>query len=233
MGFKTIKKSSAPDLVARQILRQIENHTLPPGSRLPSQRELAALLGVGRSSLREAVNALVAMGYLESIQGKGTYIKETLPGKAPNMNKLARAMAMGSTFDLMEARTLMECKSAALAASRADKDQLNRLETALAQLPTAFDDYGTFLALDLEFHTGVAEATNNVVICEMTKLFLEKLRTHHAGLNTGNLSKNDKKISVYTAQKTFTAIKNQDADGARIWMERHLAAIQGELGKLL
>ncbi len=233
MGFKTIKKSSAPDLVAQQILEQIENHTLPPGSRLPSQRELAALLGVGRSSLREAVNALVAMGYLEPIQGKGTYIKAALPGKAPNMDKLARAMAMGSAFDLMEARTLMECKSAALAASRADTTQLNRLDATLAQLPTAFDDYETFLALDLEFHTGVAEATNNMVICEMTKLFLEKLRSHHAGLNTGNLSRDYKKISVYTAQKTYKAIKRQDADQARVWMERHLSAIQCELGKLL
>ena len=233
MAFKTIKKSSAPDLVAQQILEQIENHSLPPGSRLPSQRELAALLGVGRSSLREAVNALVAMGYLEPIQGKGTYIKENLPGAALNMDRLARAMAMGSTFDLLEARLLMECKSAALAAVRAEIHQLEALDFVLSEMPLVFDNYTAFLSLDLDFHTQVAEATNNVVICEMTKLFLEKLRSSHSRLNTHNLSTEYKQLSVQTAQRVFKGIKGGKPDQAKLWMERHISAIRGEMENLL
>ena len=233
MGFKTIKKSSAPDLVAQQILEQIDNHTLPPGSRLPSQRDLARLLGVGRSSLREAVNALVAMGYLEPIQGKGTYIREDLPEPALNMDKLARAMAMGSAFDLLEARTLMECKSAALAAERAENPQLAAIEKALTRIPKAMDDYAAFLAAALDFHTGVAEATNNVVLCEMTKLFLEKLRSHHRFLNTDNLSHDYRQMSLHTANRVFHSIKKGDPGQARLWMGRHLNAIRGEMDRLI
>lgn len=70
MSFEAIKKSSAVSQVTEQILEQIKKNILPPGSRLPSQRDLAVQLGVGRSSIREAVNALVVRGYLEPIQGK-------------------------------------------------------------------------------------------------------------------------------------------------------------------
>ena len=57
-----------------RIIEKITGGELVPGSRLPSQRDLARMLGVGRSSVREAINALVVMGYLEPLQGKGTFI---------------------------------------------------------------------------------------------------------------------------------------------------------------
>jgi GntR family transcriptional repressor for pyruvate dehydrogenase complex len=78
------------------------------------------MLGVGRSSVREAINALVVMGYLEPLQGKGTFIKAVLPVADTGIEKLNAAFSAGSIFDLMEARVLLECRSAALAAERAD-----------------------------------------------------------------------------------------------------------------
>ena len=69
MAFVTIRKSSAPEMVAEQIIERISDGELSPGSCLPSQRELARMLGVGRSSVREAINALVVMGYLKPLQG--------------------------------------------------------------------------------------------------------------------------------------------------------------------
>jgi GntR family transcriptional repressor for pyruvate dehydrogenase complex len=79
MAFETIRRSSAPEMVAEQIINKIACGELAPGSRLPAQRDLARMLGVGRSSVREAINALVVMGYLEPLQGKGTFIKDVLP----------------------------------------------------------------------------------------------------------------------------------------------------------
>ena len=79
MTFETIHKRSAPEKVVEQILQKVKAGELLPGSRLPSQRELAQIMGVGRSSMREAINALVVMGYLEAIHGKGTFIRKALP----------------------------------------------------------------------------------------------------------------------------------------------------------
>ena len=72
MAFEMVRKNKASELVAEQIIKQIRSGELVPGNQLPSQRELSELLGVGRSSVREAINALEVMGYLEVQQGKGT-----------------------------------------------------------------------------------------------------------------------------------------------------------------
>lgn len=68
MAFETIKKASAPEMVAEQIIKNIEAGQLLPGSCLPAQRDLARRLGVGRSSIREAINALVVLGYKDVIR---------------------------------------------------------------------------------------------------------------------------------------------------------------------
>lgn len=233
MSFKAIKKDSAPDLVVKQILEQINNNNLPPGSRLPSQRDLASMLGVGRSSIREAVNALVVLGYLEPIQGKGTFIRENLPAIDGSIEKLADALKAGSIFDLMEARIMLECRSAALAAERGGEKRINKIQDSLSKMTTENGPYDLFLEADLAFHHAVAEAADNVVIQEMTKLVLDKLKLHHAGLNTRKLSSAYREESMASAMKVADAVLRGDSDGASHWMAVHLTVIKKEISKLI
>lgn len=233
MGFQTIKKTSAPDLVAKQILEQIESKALAPGSQLPSQRDLAALLGVGRSSIREAVNALVVLGYLEPIQGKGTFICETRAGNGSGLEKLAAAFKAGSIVHLMEARTMLECKSAGLAAERAEPAQIAKLEEILALMPEGPGEYAEFLEADLKFHRALAEATGNPVICEMTKLVLGKVKKHHLGLHTNLLSPSYKQDSIHSARMVLKAVAGSNPEEAAHWMATHLSAINKELEHIL
>jgi len=69
-------KTTTVESVVAIILNQLKTGTLQAGGRLPSQRMLAATLGVSRSTLREALNTLSGMGYLTSVQGKGTFIRD-------------------------------------------------------------------------------------------------------------------------------------------------------------
>ena len=96
MVFETIRKATAPEMVVEQILNKLKTGDLTPGGQLPSQRELAYLLGVGRSSVREAINALTVMGYLDVHQGKGTFIRRELPATDPSVDKLNAAFKAGS-----------------------------------------------------------------------------------------------------------------------------------------
>ncbi|SDP30718.1 GntR family transcriptional regulator, transcriptional repressor for pyruvate dehydrogenase complex [Desulforhopalus singaporensis] len=219
--------------VAEQILLQIKNNTLPPGSRLPSQRDLSQKLGVGRSSVREAINVLVVKGYLEPIQGKGTFVKSVLPGSDERLERLSTAVEVSSIFNLMEARLLLECKSAALAAERADLKDLKKLEKVFAQITAERESYNLFLEDDFKFHITLAEATKNDVICEMTKLVLDKLAEHHTKFKTDQLSQNYKKISVDTATEVFNAVKKHNCEDASFWMKKHLSVITNELSKVL
>jgi GntR family transcriptional repressor for pyruvate dehydrogenase complex len=233
MPFQSIRKASAPQMVAEEILKRIETGELAPGERLPPQRELAGILGVGRSSLREAVNALTVMGYLTAQQGKGTFVREALPALDDSVAKLGTVLAAGSLVDLMEARELLEVKSARLAAERAEDDHILRLKEAIEGMRHTPEDYDSFLAADLQFHRTVSEATLNVVICEMTKLILDKVIQHHARLKTALLPPQYREISIETARKTVAAIEVGQEDEAGHWMQVHLDAIKEELKDIL
>lgn len=234
MVFEIIRKSSAPEMVVEQILEKIEKGELEPGGQLPSQRELAQLFGVGRSSVREATNALVVMGYLEVTQGRGTFIRKDLPGTGPSTDRLQNALAAGNIFDLMEAREPLECKSCRLAAERAEEPRIKAMEAALQKARAAADDdYPAFLDADLQFHYALAEATHNAVICEMMKLLIEKVLAHHSRLRTRYLSANFRAFSIDTAARVIDCVRAGDGDGAAGWMRQHLNAINPELKTLI
>ena len=234
MSFEAIRKSTAPEMVVEQILQKLETGELQPGGQLPSQRELAQLFGVGRSSVREATNALVAMGYIEVIQGRGTFIRQQLPGTDPSTAKLKNALAAGNIFVLMEARELLECKSCELAAERADEAHLRPLEEALNEARGAGpDDYPRFLDADLKFHYALAEATDNEVICEMMKLVIEKVLAHHSSFRTKYLSANFREFSIQSAERVIACLRDGDSGQAAEWMRRHLDAIRGELKDII
>lgn len=233
MTFEAIRRSSAPEMVAEQIVARINAGELAPGTCLPSQRDLARMLGVGRSSVREAINALVVMGYLEPQQGRGTFIKTELPETDPGIEKLYTAFAAGTIFDLMEARELLERRSAELAAERADAAQIHSLRQALAAMQGTEQDYAVFLEADIRFHTAVADAAGNVVLCELTKLVLEKVVAHHNALNTSLLPPAYREVSIRTAARIVSAIEDGDAPSASRWMTRHLDAIRDELKHII
>ncbi len=233
MTFETIRKSSAPDMVAEQIIERIAAGELAPGTQLPAQRDLAQMLGVGRSSVREAINALVVMGYLEPLQGKGTFIKDVLPTSDPGIEKLAAAFSAGSIFDLMEARELLECRTATLAAERADGAQIRNLKAAMKKVKGTEAEYAIFLDADIRFHAAVADAAGNVVLCELTKLMLEKVVAHHKALKTVLLPPAYRDVSIRTAARVVEAIEAGDGDAAARWMAQHLDAIRDELKNII
>jgi GntR family transcriptional repressor for pyruvate dehydrogenase complex len=235
MEFTTIKKNTAVNMVVEQILKQIRNQGLPPGSKLPAQRELAVMLGVGRSSIREAINNLVARGYLEPIQGKGTFIKEAMQSPERQFEKLSIAARKSSLFDLMEARTVLECKTASLAATRADTEDIQKLKEIFGTLAgaTDHDSYDVFLKADQAFHFALAEATSNKIICEMTKFVLQLLTEHHGKLKADLLSHTYREKSVDSLGEVLKAILAHNPAAAASWMGKHLTVIYEELDNVL
>ncbi len=232
MMFEAIRRNTAPSMVVAQILQKLQDGDLKPGARLPAQRELAQMLGVGRSSIREAINALVVMGYLEAVQGRGTFICEKLPTVPPAGTNLDAALQAGTIFHLMEARELLECKSAELAAERAEPSQIQALRQALDDMQNSGGKYDLFFKADMALHNCLAEATGNVVIAEMTKLVLKKVIDHHARLRTTLLSTQYLELSTHSARQIVDHVANGDGAQAAKWMRTHLNAIRQELNTI-
>jgi GntR family transcriptional repressor for pyruvate dehydrogenase complex len=233
MAFETIRRNTAPEMVVEQLLRKIKSGEIPPGSRLPSQRDLAMDFGVGRSSIREALNALAVMGHLDVQQGRGTFIADKIPGADPSLQKLKAALKAGSLLDVIELRETLECKAAELAAERIESRQLVRLKQALREMEESADDYHRFFKADLEFHTSLSKATTNLVFSEMMSFLLEKVAEHHGQFQTRLLSSEYRAHSIRTLKQVLACLERVDGRGAAEWMRDHLNAIRRELKDIL
>jgi GntR family transcriptional repressor for pyruvate dehydrogenase complex len=231
--FDTIRKNTAPEMVIEQMTKKISAGEITAGSRLPSQRDLAVSFGVGRSSMREALNALAVMGYLDVQQGRGTFIAKELPGADPSVTQLKAALQAGSLLDLIELRETLECKAAELAAERIEARQLTQLKQSLRDMEENPDDYRRFFKADLEFHTLLSEATANRIFSEMLRFLLAKVVDHHEKFRTSLLSPAYRAHSIRTLKQVLSCIEREDGRGAAEWMRDHLNAIRRELKDIL
>jgi len=233
MVFEVIRKNTAPEMVVEQLLRKIRSGEIPAGSRLPSQRDLALSFGVGRSSIREALNALAVMGHLDVQQGRGTFVAAKVPGSDLSLQKLKAALKAGSLLDIIELRETLECKAAELAAERIESRQLNQLKQALREMEESPDDYRRFFKSDLEFHMLLSEATANQIFSEMLRFLLEKVVDHHDQLQTRLLSSDYREHSIRTLKQVLACLEREDGRGAAEWMRDHLNAIRREIKDIL
>jgi GntR family transcriptional repressor for pyruvate dehydrogenase complex len=174
LSLSQVPRSTLAETVAQQLLAEIREKRLEPGTKLPSERDLMLALGVGRSSIREAINGLAMLGALEVRHGQGAFVTNAAAGIAPSRS-IAVALARGVTHELFEARLLVELETARLAAIR-------RTEADLAEIAAVLDDHEHAIATgepavepSVRFHVEVAEAAHNEVLAGFVSSFTELL----------------------------------------------------------
>jgi GntR family transcriptional repressor for pyruvate dehydrogenase complex len=160
MQIEPIRADSAPERVVKQILNNLETGHMQPGEKLPTQEKLAQIFGVGRSSIREATNALAIMGYLKIMQGRGTFISEKLPAAGSPRASWQDFFGDANLFNLVEIREVLECHAVEKAAERAGSKQLALLDKAIQNLEKCAIEREIFLVEDLNFHLAIANAAN-------------------------------------------------------------------------
>ena len=131
--LEAIKQRRLYQDVVRQIRNLIDEGTLKPGDRLPSERELAEQLQVSRSSLREAMRTLELQGLVVSRPGAGTFVSNDTNGSVADALTAYLADGKDALKDVFEMRHILEPQMAALAAGRATPEDLQRLEQMLTQ----------------------------------------------------------------------------------------------------
>ena len=132
--FKSIKRQRVSDEIVDQVKTLISQGILQPGDRLPPERDLIKEFGVSRPSLREALNSLVAQGFLEVKQGNRTFVKSITAEKLQDpLLVLIKADTQG-IFDLIEVRKAMESWGAFHAAQRVTKEDIRRLEEIIGDM---------------------------------------------------------------------------------------------------
>ena len=170
LSLSLVSRSTLAESVAQQLLNEIRDKRLEPGTKLPSERDLMAALGVGRSSIREAINGLAMLGALEVRHGQGAFVTDAAAGIAPSRS-IAVALARGVTHELFEARLLVELETARCAAIR-------RTEADLAEIAQTLNDHELAIARgepavepSVRFHVEIAEAAHNEVLVGFVSSF--------------------------------------------------------------
>jgi GntR family transcriptional repressor for pyruvate dehydrogenase complex len=155
------------DEAIERIKSMIVSGALQPGDRLPREDELAAEIGLSRSSLREAVRALALVHILDVRQGDGTYVTSLSP------KLLLDAMSFvidfhrdDSVLEFLEVRRILEPAATAMAARQITDEQVEELRELLADVP-ADADVETFVANDLAFHKAVVSHCGNAVLVSL------------------------------------------------------------------
>ena len=231
MNYKTIQRSSTSELVIKEILDSIKADRLKPGDKLPPERELTQMFGVGRSTLREAISALVLVGYLEVVQGRGTFLKNDFQPLSLSAIELSDVYAATSIIDLLEAREILECNAAKLAARRADPTDIRLFQKALAKMKASAADVKRFSEHDIDLHMAIAHATGNVMIFEIMKLILKRVYKQYGRFKHQTLFQTDK--AIVTAEQIISSIINGEEEGASKHMQAHLNLVATELKRLV
>jgi len=171
---KTLKQT-----VIDQLMHLIQSGKLQAGQRIPSERELMRIFQVGRTTIREALHALVALGVLESRSGKG-YLVTDLVSEVSQRDLALFALREADFLDLMEARERLEPLFAELAAKRATAEDLRRLEEIYAEAEQAAKTEKNLTAYTVRIHVAIGEATHNSIFAHVMRtiapLVVAKLR---------------------------------------------------------
>lgn len=204
------------------LLQMLETGTFPDRSRLPPERELAGLLGVGRSTLRKALGLLEAEGRVWRHVGKGTFA-----GGPPNpaVGGILQSTAPISPAEVMEARLAVEPAIARTAALRATDEDIAYLRHCLDKSENA-EDWDTYELWDGTLHRSVAQATHNGLLLSV----LETINAIRQRAEWGQLRRhalNAERHRLYCAQhRAFVdAIAARNAPEAAALMQRHIATV--------
>jgi GntR family transcriptional regulator, transcriptional repressor for pyruvate dehydrogenase complex len=209
MPLTPLRRSPLVELAVGQLHQQLMSGQWPVGSRLPAETELAEQMGVGRSTLREAVRALAHAGLLETRQGSGTFVL-SLAADVPWGPTLRRA----AWLEVYEVREALEVQAARLAAVRRTAPDVAALHASLAARDRARElgEAGSFVRTDLAFHRTVVAASHNHLLADMFDSFAVVLREALVAVVT------DQDLGdigvARTHARLVAAVEAGDADGA-------------------
>jgi GntR family transcriptional repressor for pyruvate dehydrogenase complex len=227
--FKSIKRSRLSDEVANQIKNLIGEGELKPGDRLPPERELMKQFGVSRPSLREALNSLVATGFLEVRQAKRTFVRSVAADRMEDPLSFLIKTDTQKIFDLIEVRKAMEAWGASQAAQRATDEDIKRLESIIEEMGKAIEEGREWEKEDAEFHLAIAQATHNMVQIHIMSTLYDLLRESVAKIFT---DKTKMRKLFQQHSRIVNAIKNRSPEKARERTLEHLGYVDSEVKTL-
>lgn len=206
--------------IARRLVDYLLSGSVAPGSRLPSERQLAEAFGVGRSAVREALAALSLIGLIEIRHGDGTYLKRADSPLLPQVVEWGLLLGEQHTHDLIEARQRIEVVVAGLAAERRSEADLAALDVCLERMASQAEtsNHTAFVDADVEFHLVLADAAGNTALRDVLTSIQSLLRAWIGRV----IAEGHEQSSYEEHVPIVAAVRAQDPVAAAAAMDAHM-----------
>lgn len=233
--FEPIRPKKISEEIVEQIKTLISRGELKPGDRVPSERELAAMLGVSRPSVREAIMVLDAMGFLETKQGGGTFVRTlTETSIADPLTRLVQKKDPEMLRALAEVRMGLESWSAYLAAKRAKPTEIEEMRRLYAIMEKQAARGGWDSEVDAKFHYVITAASHNSLQMHV----LDSIHTlFHTTIQVALMEfyRQEGHIEILLThhREIMEAIAAREPELARQKMMEHLTMVEEKMAELL
>ncbi|MGO0063393.1 FadR/GntR family transcriptional regulator [Brevibacillus fluminis] len=236
MEITRLTKINHYEQITEQIKQQIIRGELKAGERLPSTKELAERFGVGRSSMREALSALKAMGLIDIRQGgNSTVIGPSQQETAPIPGLAHLQTNKQTVLELLEARKALEVSNAGIAATKATETDIRQLAAIVSQMEMHIGNEEIGEQTDWQFHSTLVQATHNSIMVSLFTSISTQMESAIRDTRRIELYAN-KSVSqrLYEEHRAiYEAVRTRDAESAQRTMNEHLIHVETILMKYL
>lgn len=225
-NINKIKPTTVTEQIVEQVRSMIAKGIFKPGDTLPTEKEFSEVLGVGRSSVREALRTLQAIGIIEKTHGNTARFSQTCANSAAQYFNLPKILDNFSMLELSEARETIEVSLAALAVKNADDDQIDEIGEVLAMFENVVKtgNLEGIIDIDFEFHKAIAESSGNPFLAQMLMMLHDLIV---AG-NEQTLTAENVIIACSDHKNIFKCLKDRDKSGIKIAMKKHMDDIRNK-----
>jgi GntR family transcriptional repressor for pyruvate dehydrogenase complex len=216
--------------VAVQIEQRILAGELHSGDRLPTERELAEQFQVSRTAVREALKILAQRGLVDMRPGRGTIVIDGAHEALQHSLGLVMRLKLGEvggSDSLVEVREILEVEIAALAAERANEQEIAALQEAVQVMDAHLDDADAFIAADNRFHEALAQATQNALILTLVKSIVHLLSEQRKQIFATWGAPQRGQIHH---KSILASVIQRDPAAARAAMRAHLQQVREDVG---
>ena len=213
--------------VVNHVRALIENGTLQPGDKIPPEREFARTLKISRASLRTGIGYLAAMGVMKIRHGVGTFVADGPPDLGKSSLSLIGALHGFQSWQMFEARILLECNMAALAAERGKEEHHAAMAEEVAEMFATLESPLDYLIHDVLFHRIIAQASGNPILAAImetvtSSMYDKRRKTVERAT--------DLRESAEMHREIYRAIRARKPEEASKLMEQHLRMAQAAQG---
>lgn len=216
------------DKAAEKIIQLIIDNDVKAGDKMPNEYKLAEQLNVSRSTIREAIKALVSRNILEIRRGSGTFISQKCGIAEDPLGLMFVKDKLKLATDLLEIRFMIEPKIASLAATNATEEEIKEIESLCDKVEQLILNKEPHMDVDIEFHTAIARSSKNIVIANLIPIINKSISLCIDVTNTQLANE-----TIETHREILNCIKSRDINGAYDAMYLHLVYNRRNIKKLI